>query len=185
MNEMKEKIEAIKGYLKYFPNDDHAKDNLMLCEYADELGLELNRGYYPKIDCDYCLVNRQIKLGKKYKLTNSTTKYKQNGKNTIIIWHESSGTLFFVEPEYWSDIEDELQELKNVLKSYNPLDYDELNEDYIYDIENGKRLIADYDKIVSDFWNKVDKKIKDVKLERKREQLELLKSELESYEEED
>lgn len=90
-----------------------------------------------------------------------------------------------MEPEYWSDIEDELQELKNVLKSYNPLDYDELNEDYIYDIENGKRLIADYDKIVSDFWNKVDKKIKDVKLERKREQLELLKSELESYEEED
>lgn len=78
-----------------------------------------------------------------------------------------------------------MQELKNVLKSYNPLDYDELNEDYIYDIENGKRLIADYDKIVSDFWNKVDKKIKDVKLERKREQLELLKSELESYEEED
>ena len=72
-----------------------------------------------------------------------------------------------MEPEYWSDIEDELQELKNVLKSYNPLDYDELNEDYIYDIENGKRLIADYDKIVSDFWNKVDKKIKDVILERK------------------
>ena len=90
-----------------------------------------------------------------------------------------------MEPEYWSDIEDELQELKNVLKSYNPLDYDELNEDYIYDIENGKRLIADYDKIVSDFWNKVDKKIKDVKLERKREQLELLKSELKSYEKED
>ena len=79
-----------------------------------------------------------------------------------IIWY-----TFFVEPEYWSDIEDELQELKNVLKSYNPLDYDELNEDYIYDIENGKRLIADYDKIVSDFWNKVDKKIKDVILERK------------------
>lgn len=78
-----------------------------------------------------------------------------------------------------------MQELKNVLKSYNPLDYDELNEDYIYDIENGKRLIADYDKIVSDFWNKVDKKIKDVKLERKREQLELLKSELKSYEKED
>ena len=177
---MKEKIEAIKRYLKYFPNDGHAKDNLMLCEYADELGLELNGSYYPRIDYDYCLINQQIKVGKKYDLTNSTTKYKQNGNDTIVIWHESSGRLAFVDNEYWFYIDDEWQEFVNVLMSYNPLDYDELNNVYIYDIENGKHLIFDYDKIVGGFMNKVNKKIKEIQLERKRKQLEQLKRELES-----
>lgn len=180
MNEMKEKIEAIKGYLKYFPNDDHAKDNLMLCEYADELGLELNRGYYPRIDWIYCLVNQQIKIGKKCELTNSATKYKQNGNDTIVIWHESSGRLAFVNNDYWLDIEDEWQEFKNVLKSYDPLDYDEINNTYIYDVKNGKRLIANYNKIVDDFTNKVNKKVKEIQLKRKKEQFEQLRIELES-----
>lgn len=177
---MKERIEAIEQYLKYFPNDRYAKDNLMLCEYADELGLELNRGYYPTMDWQYCLVNRQIKIGKKCKLTNSATKYKQNGNDTIVIWHESSGRLAFVNYDYLSDIEDEWQEFKNVLKSYDPLDYDEINNTYIYDVKNGKRLITNYNKIVDDFMNKVNKKVKEIQFKKKREQLERLRSELES-----
>lgn len=175
---MKERIKAIEEYLKYFPNDSNANNNLKLCQYADELGLKLNGSYYPRIDWNYCLINPQIKAGKKYGLTNSKTKYKQNGEDTIVIWSESTGRLGFVDGEYWWDIADEWEEFKNILKSYNPLDYDEINNNYIYNLENGKQLINDYKMIVDCFMEKVNKKIKEVELEKKRKQLELLQKEL-------
>ena len=176
---MKEKIKVIKEYLEYFPYDSNARNNLQLCEYADELGVELKNGYYPRIEYGYFVINSQIKVGKKYHLTNSTTNYAQNGDSTIVIWSESCGRLAFVHDKYWWDIEDEWDEFMSVLISYNPIDYDKINNNYIYDLENGKRLIADYDKIVKDFQNKVNKKIKEVDLANKRKELERLQKELE------
>lgn len=179
---MKEKINTIKEYLKYFPNDTNAKSNLLLCEYADELSIELGKGYYPTVQYGYFIINSQIKAGKKYELTNSETKYEQNGKDTIIIWSASSGRYMFVDHGYYDSIEDEWQDFKNVLKSYNPLDYDELNDNYIYNLENGKKLINDYDNIVQNFQNKVNKKIKEVQLENKRKEIGRLQKELEEIE---
>jgi hypothetical protein len=153
---MKEKIKAIKEYLKYFPNDCYARDNLLLCEYADELGIELKNGYYPRIEYGYFVINSQIKVGKKYHLSNSATKYEQNGNDSIVIWSESCGRLAFVNSDYWWDIEDEWNNFKDVLKSYNPLDYDEINNNYIYDLEHGKQLINDYNEIIRNFRNKLD-----------------------------
>lgn len=176
---MKERIRAIKEYIKYFPNDPYAKNNLQLCEYADELGMCVNGGYYPRIDSGYFVINRQIKVGKKYNLTNSTTNYKQNGTDSIVIWSESCGRLAFVSDTYWWAIEDEWNWLMDVLKWYNPLDYDAINNTYIYDLENGKRLIADYDEIIRDFENKIRNKIKKVELENKKKELARLQKELE------
>jgi hypothetical protein len=176
---MKKKIAAIKEYLKYFPYDSSAKNNLMLCEYADELGIELNKGYYPTIQSGYFVINGQIKIGKEYYLTNSTTRYKQNGEDSLVIWTESCGRLAFVSDRYWWDIEDEWKEFMNVLKSYGPLDYDELNNNYIYDLENGKKLIRDYDGIVKDFMSKVNRKIKEVEIANKKKEIERLQKELE------
>ena len=176
---MKERIRAIKEYIKYFPNDPYAKNNLQLCEYADELGMCVNGGYYPRIDFGYFVINRQIKVGKKYNLTNSTTNYKQNGTDNIVIWSESCGRLAFVSDTYWWAIEDEWNWLMDVLKWYNPLDYDAINNTYIYDLENGKRLIADYDEIIMDFENKIRNKIKKVELENKKKELARLQKELE------
>ena len=175
---MKEKIKAIKEYLKYFPYDSSANNNLQLCEYADELGIELNNGYYPRIEYGYFVINSQIKVGKKYHLNNSATNYAQNGENTIVIWSESCGRLAFVSDKYWWDIEDEWEEFMSVLMSYSPLDYDKINNNYIYDLENGKKLIVDYDKIVKNFQNKVNKKIKEIDLANKRKELERLQKEL-------
>lgn len=175
---MKEKIQAIKEYLKYFPNDSYARNNLLICEYADELGIEVKNSYYPRIEYGYFVINSQIKVGKKYHLTNSTTNCVQNGENTIVIWSESCGRLAFVSDKYWWDIEDEWEEFMSVLMSYSPLDYDKINNNYIYDLENGKRLIADYDKIVKNFQNKINKKIKEVDLANKRKELERLQKEL-------
>ena len=178
---MKERIEAIKEYLKYFPNDFNAKNNLTLCECLDELGLdiELKGYYYPRVEWDNVIFNSQIRMTSRYSITNSATKYKHDGKNKVIVWNESCGRCAFVDSDYWWDIADEWEELTNVLKSYNPLDYDEINNNYIYNLENGKRLINDYDKIVQDFKDKVDKKIKEVQLENKRKEFERLKRELE------
>ena len=178
---MKERIEAIKEYLKYFPNDFNAKNNLTLCECLDELGLdiELKGYYYPRVEWHNVIFNPQIRMTSRYGITNSATKYKHDGKSKVIVWNESSGRRAFVCSDYWWDIADEWKEFMNVLKSYNPLDYDEINNNYIYDLENGKRLISDYDKIVQDFKDKVDKKIKEVQLENKRKEFERLKRELE------
>lgn len=175
---MKERIKAVKEYLKYFPDDYHAKNNLTLCEYADELGIELNNGCYPRIDYGYFVINSQIMVGKEYYIANSTTKYKQNGNDSIVIWSESCGRLAFVSRDYWFDIEDEWNDFMNVLKSYSPLDYDEINNNYIYDVEHGKKLINDYDKIVQDFMNKANKKIKEVQIANKKKELERLQKEL-------
>lgn len=38
----------------------------------------------------------------------------------------------------------------------------------VYDLEHGKKLIADYDKIVGSFQNKANKKVKEVQLEDKK-----------------
>ena len=176
---MKERINAIKAYLKYYPYDSNANNNLKLCEYADEMGMEYTGGYYPRMEYGYFVINSQIKAGKKYHLTNSTTKYEQNGEDTIIIWSESCGRLAFVNERYWWDIEDEWKEFMNILKSYNPLDYDEINNNYIYDLENGKKLIADYNEIVKNFQDNVNKKLKAIELANKKKALEQLQKELE------
>ena len=175
---MKDRINAVKEYLKYFPNDPYANSNLLLCEYANELGMELKNSYYPRIEYGYFVVNSQIKVGKKYHLTNSTTKYEQNGQDNIVIWNEPCGRLAFVDRDYWYDIENEWKDFMDVLKSYNPLDYDEINNNYIYDVEHGKKLINDYDKIVHDFMDKVNKKVKEVQFANKKKELERLQKEL-------
>ena len=171
-------ILQICSRLNYFPYDSNAQNNLMLCEYADELGMELNKGYYPTIQYGYFVINGQIKVGKEYHLTNSRTHYQQNGEDSLVIWAESCGRLAFVSDKYWWDIENEWVDFMNVLKSYEPLDYDELNNNYIYDMEHGKKLIQDYDRIVKDFMSKVNKKIKEVEIENKKTEIERLQMEL-------
>lgn len=178
---MKEKIKAINGYLKYFPNDSNARNNLSLCEYADELGIELKNSYYPRMEYGYFVVNSQIKIGKRYQLTNRTTHYEQNGIDNIVIWSESCGRLAFVNDKYWFDIENEWNNFMSVLLSYEPLDYDKINNVYIYDLDHGKKLIADYHSIVKDFQNKVTKKVNEVDILNKKKEFERLKKELEEF----
>lgn len=175
---MKNRIEAIEEYLKYFPKDTTAKNNLLLCEYANELDLTLNGGFYPRIEYCHCVINDRIGVYKNYYLTNSTTNYKQNGIDSLVVWSSNSGRLAYVRSDYWNDIESEWNEFMDVLKSYNPLDYDEINNNYIYDINNGKKLISDYNEIEKKFKEKLETKINEIKLNNKKLELERLKREL-------
>ena len=173
-----DKIEVIEEYLKYFPNDANATNNLLLCKYSSELGIELEGKYYPNIQYGYFVINKQIKAGKYYRLTNTTTQYEQNKKDTIIIWNEPCGRLAFVDDKYWNSVCEEWNEFMDVLKSYSPIDYDYLNNTYIFDLENGKRLIADYERIKNDFIEKANKKIKEANIKQKKKELERLQAEL-------
>lgn len=177
---MKDRIKAIEEYLKYFPGDTTAYNNLRLCQYADilDIKLNLNGSYFPRYSGLFH-VNDQICAGKRYDLGNSKTKYRQNGEDNIVIWKEPRGRLAFVRDKYWWDVQEEWDWLMDVLKSYNPLDYDDINDIYLYDVENGKRLIKDYDEIVKDFNKKINQKVKEVDLARKKEELKRLQAELE------
>lgn len=179
---MNKKIEAIKEYLKYFPYDNGAKNNLLLCQYADELGIELSSkySYYPRVNYNMFQVNEQIVACKRYYLINSATNYQQNYEDTLVVWTESCGKYMFVDKsKYLPIIEDEWNEFIGILKSYNPLDYDETNDAYIYDVENGKKLINDYNEIVENIREKINKKIKKNELEEKKKELEKLIEKLE------
>lgn len=177
-----DRIKAIKEYLKYFPDDRTAKNNLILCEYSNLLDIDLDtnhRTYYPSVEHGYLIVNRQIRVDREYHLSNSYTGYHQNKEEIFVIWHEPCGRLAFVNNLYYWTIDNEWDEFMNILKSYEPLDYDPINEKYIYDIEHGKKLIDDYNKILEDFEDKIKERINKVQRDEKRAQFELLKKELE------
>ena len=176
---MKDRIKAIENYLLYFPNDIYAKSNLLLCKYSEEIGLEITDSYYPRIEYNQLKINDQIIACKKYYLTNSATKYEQNGEDTIIVWREPCGRLSFVLDKYYSDIDEEWEWFIEKIKSYNPLDYDEYNDSYIYNVENGKKLINDYKNITNELHEKIKLKSDKIKLENKRLEFEKLKKELE------
>ena len=181
MEEMISRIKAIKEYLKYFPDDRTANNNLILCEYSSLLDIDLdtNHSYYPRVEYGYLRVNQQIKLGRKYRLVNSHTGYHQNKEEVLVIWSEPCGRLAFVNERYYWAINNEWDEFMNILKSYEPLDYDTINNEYIYDIEHGKKLIADYKDIVSNFEEKLHSKVNEILIQDKREQLKKLQEELE------
>ena len=65
---MKEKINVIKEYLKYFPDSIEAQQNLILCECSELLGIKLNGSYYPRVKGERYCVNDQIFLSKYYDL---------------------------------------------------------------------------------------------------------------------
>lgn len=175
---MNDKINAIKKYLEYFPNDNSAKSNLLLTEYASIFNFKLNGSYYPRMDYKTCIINSQIIIVNSYQLINSKTKYNHDDTSPLVVWSEACGRLAFVSNEYYSEIDDEWGNFMKVLKSYEPLDYDELNNTYIYNVENGKRLIHDYDNITNDLDQAIENKIKQVQLQEKITKYEKLKAEL-------
>ena len=141
---MTDKINVIKQYLNHFPESSEANQKLRFYTYLQKLGIECNNSYYPRMDGHYLRLNEQMFATEQhYSLTNSTTKYIYNEMKTIIVWRAHSGKLDFVSDEFWWNITDEWDWFMNVLKSYNPFDYDEINNTFLYDIEDGKKLYND------------------------------------------
>ena len=114
-----------------------------------------------------------------YYLVNSKTKYVPDRDSYYIIWSNGNiGKYQFVTSNYYDDVEDEWREFKDTLLSYSPLDWDENHNKIVYNVENGKKVMADYDNICKKTREKIELKIKQKKLELMRTEFERLKSEL-------
>ena len=114
-----------------------------------------------------------------YYLANSKTGYVLDKDSYYIVWSNGNiGRLMFIPYEYYDCVEDEWREFFDTLLSYSPLDYDETNCKIIYDIENGKHLLADYDNIYKETREKMNNKVKHGKLKAMETEYARLKSEL-------
>jgi hypothetical protein len=173
---MNEKINAIKEYLKFYPDSSEAKQNLIFCTYMQELGLENSDSYYPRMQGLQFRLNTQMFVVKKYTLTNPIKNYIPNGVDTLIVWKADAGRCDFVLSDYWFSIEKEWHWLHNTLHEYKPLDYDEVNNTYLFDIENGMKLFNDYSDLMKKFNKMLKDKITTVQIEKKKKELEKLQA---------
>lgn len=122
---------------------------------------------------------RDFRVVKGYDICNSSTGYQPKDDTWYVVWDNGNiGRLQFVRNEYYSCVQNEWEEFKNRLLSYNPLDYDKLNDVIVYDLENGKRLMADYKQICEETSAKMKDKIKRVQLKEAKEKYERLLNEL-------
>ena len=69
------------------------------------------------------------------------------------------------------------KEFKDMLLSYNPLDWDDMNFNYVYSEEDGVRLYKDFAEIYRIYRNKFDEVLKASKIRRLEKQLSKLKGE--------
>lgn len=120
-------------------------------------------------------------ISKDYYITNSETGYSPDPEQYYVSWSNGNvGRLQFVSQKYWWDVEKEWDEFLEKLMSYKPVDYDLLNHHMVFDIENGKRLLQDYQKICSETQKAMNKVIRQNQIEEaKKKYEELLKEQAE------
>lgn len=113
-----------------------------------------------KIPRDFVVV-----IGQPY-LANSETHFKFSKDENYVVWDNGNiGRLQFGDfrGEIYREFDGEWEEFQEKLLSYGALDYDPMNDRIIYDIENGKKLMLDYDEICREISSKI--KVKEKKLE--------------------
>lgn len=141
---------------------------LVVCSYGNSLKL------YGVGSTDFNVVHKPY-------LTNKQTHYKfDENKNYIQLDNGNIGRLMFgdsVDSIDYPSTDIVWEEFKDTLLSYNPLDWDDMNFNYVYGEEDGIRLYKDFDKIYSLYKNKFDKALKESKIRQLEKQLGELKGE--------
>ena len=113
-------------------------------------------------------------------LTNKQTHYKFNeNKNYIQLDNGNIGRLMFgtIDSTDYPSTDIIWKEFKDTLLSYNPLDWDDMNFNYVYSEEDGVRLYKDFAEIYRIYRNKFDEVLKASKIQRLEKQLSKLKGE--------
>lgn len=113
-------------------------------------------------------------------LTNKQTHYKfDENKNYIQLDNGNIGRLMFgtIDSVDYSSTDIIWKEFKDTLLSYNPLDWDDMNFNYVYSEEDGVRLYKDFAEIYRIYKNKFDEVLKASKIQRLEKQLSKLKGE--------
>lgn len=136
---------------------------LSTCDELDALGLEWG---------DSLEMPEDFRVVKKYYICNSATNYKPEEETFYIEWNNGNvGRLQFVSNDYWYSVGEEWQSFLDELKSYNPVDYDQVNCHMIFKIADGKRLMDDYADICKKTKEKMQKKIRQKMIEKKKAEL--------------
>ena len=113
-------------------------------------------------------------------LTNKQTHYKfDENKNYIQLDNGNIGRLMFVTIDSTDYPSTDIiwKEFKDTLLSYNPLDWDDMNFNYVYSEEDGVKLYKDFNEIYRIYRNKFDEVLKASKIRRLEKQLSKLKGE--------
>ena len=113
-------------------------------------------------------------------LTNKQTHYKfDENKNYIQLDNGNIGRLMFsdVDSTDYPSTDIIWKEFKDTLLSYNPLDWDDMNFNYVYSEEDGVRLYKDFAEIYRIYKNKFDEVLKASKIQQLEKQLSKLKGE--------
>ena len=113
-------------------------------------------------------------------LTNKQTHYKfDENKNYIQLDNGNIGRLMFgtIDSIDYPSTDIIWKEFKDTLLSYNPLDWDDMNFNYVYSEEDGVRLYKDFAEIYRIYRNKFDEVLKASKIQRLEKQLSKLKGE--------
>ena len=142
---------------------------------------EISRGYYSyKLKKTKAYITFNICHG--YSLANSKTHFKQDEDKWYI--HLSFGGCgrknFFSGQQYEKILYGEKGEevwdaFLNTIISYAPLDYDKLNNEFLFGMEKGYKLYGDFEKIFKETNTEFEKLIKNEKIKQLKEELELLK----------
>lgn len=154
-------------------------DLIDICEKLKALGYEWGDRLIPPYPYDH------FRIGKNIYIANSNTHFVLDKNKYYVQWDNGNvGRLQFVTYEYYHYVTDEWHEFEAILKSYNPVDFDDLNTNMIFEIEDGKRLMQDYPDICKKIEGKMRKKIDSKKIELKRQELKELTAEINRLEKE-
>lgn len=131
---------------------------------------------------DKLVISENFRLTKGKRIVhNSAYNYNFDKDTYYIEWDNGNvGRLQFVSDKYYYLVTDEWNEFKSKLISYNALDYDTCNCHIIYNIEDGKRVIADYANICKETKEKMNKKIALAQIEEKKAEITKLQNMLDN-----
>ena len=147
---------------EYYPNDVIEK-----CDVLEALGKEW--GYR---------MPYHFSVRKRPHVTNSSTHYDFDDDKYYVVWNNGNvGRYQFVDGVAYDYVDEEWEQFIAELDSYEPLDSDPYNDHKVYSIENGKRLMNDYEDICKRTREAMNKKIKKCKFERLKKELEKLEAE--------
>lgn len=136
------------------------------CEMLKAFGWEWGHDVYYK----------DFRFVKGYLLDEPGTDHKSNPQEWYVEWNNGNvGAYQFVcrSGEY-NSVQNEYQEFVSELMKYNPLNYDKNGGKIIYDVENGKKLLDNYESIVEKTQKKIDMKIISLDVEKAKERYEEL-----------
>lgn len=126
----------------------------------------------------------KILKGDSFHLNCKATSYEFDPDTYYVVWDNGNiGRLMFINEAYYYDVEEEWSAFEQKLLSFNPLDYDTLNNEYVYDIENGKKLIDAYRHIYAETSAAMMVKVKEAKRKKLLQQLKKLDQDQELDEE--